>query len=179
MGHGESTHGLYAGGARLPSGIDFHIFFQTMHTSGIWHELLGFLPTLSSAMNATSLNQHHSEPTGSRQEPISSTEMSTAQLLDLIRGTLLPDVQRLVNQTRADDIAALLHSINVKPQPSTVFRNACKTRLSSSQLLDLRKFLGDPQATFKTPQQAEVMAALASNEPSLMVIGPTGLYTCS
>ena len=57
MGHGELMHSLYAGDERLPSGIDFHIFFSSMKTSRIWHELLGFPPTLFHAMNATRPNQ--------------------------------------------------------------------------------------------------------------------------
>ena len=105
MGHGETTHNLYAGDARLPSGIDFHLFFRSMKTSGIWHELLGFPPTLSQDMNATS--SHH----------------------------------------------------------------------SPSRLSDLRNFLNNPDARFKTSQQAEVSEAIAVGEPSLLVIGPTGLFS--
>jgi hypothetical protein len=41
-GHSEDIHGLYASDARLPSGMDFHVFFDSMRTSGIWHKLVGF-----------------------------------------------------------------------------------------------------------------------------------------
>jgi hypothetical protein len=41
-GHGEETHALYAADLRLPAGIDFHVFFNTMRTSRIWHDLAGF-----------------------------------------------------------------------------------------------------------------------------------------
>lgn len=41
-GHGDGMHTLYSGDIRLPSGIDFHKFFETMRVSGIWHKLIGF-----------------------------------------------------------------------------------------------------------------------------------------
>lgn len=47
------------------------------------------------------------------------------------------------------------------------------------RLSDLRSFLDNPNARFKTSQQAEVSEAIARGEPSLLVIGPTGLFSSS
>ena len=181
MGHGETTHNLYAGDARLPSGIDFHVFFCSMKTSGIWHDLLGFPPTLSKDMNTTS--SHHSiqdppppPPVGKQLATITPT--STVSTLEEIKTSLLPDLLRLINQTRANDIATLLSSIGIKPQPTASTYDGRDIIASPSCLSDLRNFLNNPDARFKTSQQAEVTEAIAVGEPSLLVIGPTGLFSC-
>ena len=188
MGHGETTHNLYAGDARLPTGIDFHVFFRSMKTSGIWHELLGFPPTLSADMNTT--GSHHSiqnTPLPPPRRRLATTApMSVELTLEGIKTSLLPDLLRLINQTRANDIATVLSSIGVKPQSSTLSSIGVEPQSSTStyvgrritpspsRLSDLRNFLNNPDARFKTSQQAEVSEAIAVGEPSLLVISPTG-----
>ena len=181
MGHGETTHNLYAGDARLPSGIDFHVFFRSMKTSGIWHELLGFPPTLSKDMNTTSSHRSIQDPpspppVGKQLATITPTSMVST--LEDIKTSLLPDLLRLINQTRANDIATLLSSIGIKPHPTASTYDGRDIIASPSRLSDLRNFLNNPDARFKTSQQAEVSEAIAVGEPSLLVIGPTGLFSC-
>jgi hypothetical protein len=72
-------------------------------------------------MNATS--SHHSiqdppSPPPVRKQLATITPMSVVPTLEEIKTSLLPDLLRLINQTRANDIATLLSSIGVKPQPT-------------------------------------------------------------
>jgi hypothetical protein len=171
MGHSEATHALYASDARLPSGIDFHVFFASMKTSGIWHELIGFPPNLSGAMNAP-----RGLPQACGEKVVVPTTSSPVQLVEQIRASLTADILRTINLTRASDLAALLNEIGVKPQPrGTPADRDDSVAVSPTRLIDLRRLLGDPQARFKSSQQAIVSEVLASGEPSLLIIGPTGL----
>jgi hypothetical protein len=44
-----------------------------------------------------------------------------------------------------------------------------------SRLRDLRAFLQDSKAAFKHPQQALATELIASKNPSILLIGPTGV----
>ena len=175
MGHSEATHALYAADARLPTGIDFHTFFSSMKTSGIWHELLGFEPTLSLSMNSTASECNKGREQGASESQVQlSSSALTPQLAEQISASLIPSVLRLITHTRAGDLASVLDSINIKPQPPTSGTCSPAIDVCPFRLAHLRRFLGDPKGRFKTQQQAEVTEVLARADPSVMVIGPTG-----
>jgi hypothetical protein len=179
-GHSEETHTLYAGDARLPVGIDFHIFFDTIRTSGVWHRLVGFTnfgqPSLLEAMSHLP-GQTNREPAISpsleKVPPVSSTE----SIAEGIERKILPDILQAITQSRANDLAALLNSLGINPQspPSRALTQPVTHTLHPSRLQDLRKFLKNDSASFKDPQQALALELIRGREPSLLVIGPTGM----
>ena len=176
-GHSEETHTLYAGDARLPAGMDFHTFFDSMRTSGVWHRLVGFTnfgrPSLLEAMER--LPGHN------------NTELAISPALDKVPraspaesmaegSKMLSDILQAITQSRANDIAALLDSMGVNPQsaPSRALTQPVTHMIHPSRLHDLRKFLNNDSASFKDPQQALALELIRGKEPSLLVIGPTG-----
>lgn len=175
MGHSEATHGLYAADARLPAGIDFHVCFQSMKTSGIWHDLLGFPPVLvnriqESANSITSFSHKHGAA------PAPTNNGSTSDVSSVFKSAILPELSRMQSRDRAADFASLLHFM--KTEGGQVASGMCKDLIGTMsvhphRLIALRRLLRDESAFFKTPQQAEAVEAIASQEPSLLIIGPT------
>jgi hypothetical protein len=182
-GHSEGIHTLYAADVRLPAGIDFHVFFDTMRTSGVWHSLIGFSdsskPGLLEAMRCMP-----SEAAGTLSIPPAVENVSfTTDVLEKFKQTILPDFMRAISQSRANDLACLLDSVgvNVESPPSRPLVQPVTHMPHPSRLRDLRVFLKDGSASFKDPQQAEALELIRGREPSLLVIGPTGMkfmYLC-
>ncbi|KAF8659292.1 hypothetical protein AX14_007585 [Amanita brunnescens Koide BX004] len=98
----------------------------------------------------------------------------TPQLAEQISASLIPSILRLITHTRAGDLASVLDSINVKPQPPTSSACSPVINICPFRLAHLQCFLGDPKGHFKTQQQAEVTEVLARADLSIMVFGPTG-----
>ena len=184
MGHSEAVHALYASDSRLPAKIDLHIFFQTMRTSGLWHELVGLKSNLLQDMNnsrsstVTDRHQPHRLAIGhapNGTELLSST--SITHITEAVKKVLVPEIVQAISQTRANDLASLLDAIGVNVQ-TPVSPSALDLSLTyithPSRLQDLQKFLGDNDATFKHPQQALATKLIASKNPSILLIGPTG-----
>jgi hypothetical protein len=175
MGHSEHVHHLYASDAALPLGIDFHRFFQTMKTSGIWHELLGFEPQLARAMTNGDNHSGIYQANNYSLIPALPNHAGTG-LAEEIKALLLPDILRYQSLTRANDLASLLQALGIKLQPEVVSHPRSITKhLNPTRLCDLRRFLRNPSARFKTPQQAEAVEVLASGDPSVLIVGPTGM----
>ena len=174
-GHGEIVHSLYASDARLPGGIDFHMFFDTMRASGVWHSLIGFSqPSLLEAMERRGeISLPATLPTTLEQNVSSS---STVDIAEEVKRRLLPDLLQAASQTRANDLACLLNSlgINLASPPSQALTQPVTHMMHPSRLRDLRTFLGDDSAVFKDPQQSLALELIRGKEPSLLVIGPTG-----
>lgn len=91
MGHSEHVHHLYASDAALPMGIDFHRFFQTMKTSGVWHELLGFEPQLARAMTNGENRSGIHQANNNSLIPALPNRVGTG-LAEEIKALLLPDI---------------------------------------------------------------------------------------
>jgi hypothetical protein len=188
MGHGEATHALYAPDARLPAKVDFHIFFQTMRASGLWHELVGLQSNLLRDMNRrnagdlaviertqrSECNPGHSSGT---MPQLSSDFVSS--IAEEVKKVLMPEIVRAIVQTRANDLASLLNAVglNVQSPPSQPFPDSMPpTHIAHpSRLRDLRAFLGNENAAFKHTQQALATELIASKNPSILLIGPTGM----
>ena len=171
-GHSEKVHSLYASDARLPAGIDFHVLFDTMRASGVWHSLLEFShisqPSLLEAM------KHRDEislPT-TLPTPISSA----VDIAEEVKRRILPDLLQAASQTRANDLACLLNSLglNLASPPSQALTQPVTHMMHPSRLRDLRTFLGDISAGFKDPQQSLALELIRGEEPSLLIIRPTG-----
>jgi hypothetical protein len=181
-GHGEGVHALYASDSRLPAGIDFHSFFETMRVSGIWHSLLQFSqysqPTLLESMGRIPSHigspSHIFEP---RTEGYSSP--STADIAEEVKRQILPDILQAISQSRANDLAHLLDNAGIVPQspPSQALTQLVTHVMHPSRLHDLRTFLNDTSASFKDPQQALALELIRGREPSILLIGPTGELT--
>jgi hypothetical protein len=182
LGHSESTHSLYAADARLPSRIDFHVVFQTMRASGTWHDLVGFRSTLLSDMNC----RHRKIPADRVQGEESVGRSASTSLRDYlpvindiaeqVRKALIPDIVHLNSQTRANDLASLMDAVGIGLQSpiSQPLGQSPTHILHPSRLRDLRTFLKDENASFKTTQQALAVELIASKNPSVLLIGPTG-----
>lgn len=177
-GHSEGVHSLYASDARLPAGIDLHVFFDTMRASGIWHSLLEFShvsqPSLLQAM------KHRGEislPTTPPTTLENNVSISAVDIAEEVKRRILPDILQAVSQTRANDLACLLNSlgINLASPPSQALTQPVTHMMHPSRLRDLRTFLGDDSAVFKDPQQSLALELIRGKEPSLLVIGPTGM----
>jgi hypothetical protein len=188
LGHSEETHSLYASDARLPAKFDLHVFYQTMRISGIWHDLLGWESSLLRDMSRRkTCSRIPAEPAQQREgDPChfaSSTPMLPSSLLSRIseevKKALLPEIVRALVQTRADDLASLLDAVGFNLQtpasqpPPDLMPITHITH--PSRLRDLRLFLRDSKAAFKHPQQALATELIASRNPSILLIGPTGL----
>jgi hypothetical protein len=143
-GHSEAIHGLYASDARLPAGIDFHVFFDSMRTSGIWHDLVGFSrfsqPSLLEAM------QRKGEialpmvlPTTS-EGGVTASLPSATDIAEEVKRMILPDILQAVSQSRANDLACLLNNLgmNVQSPPSQGLTQPVTHMMHPSRLRDLR-----------------------------------------
>jgi hypothetical protein len=185
MGHSDETHSLYASDVRLPAKIDLHIFFQTMRTSGLWHELVGWESSLLRDMDRGSTRDRTAvERTlqcgNLSGRPASDVPLSLASsIAEKVKKMLLPEIVRAIIQTRADDLASLLDAVGVDvqtPASRPLSDAALVTHMSHpSRLRDLRVFLQDSRATFKHPQQALATELIASKNPSILLIAPTGM----
>jgi hypothetical protein len=87
---------------------------------------------------------------------------------------MLPDILETISQSRANDLACLLGSMGMDPQ-SPPSRPLVTHMMHPSRLHDLRTFLKNDSASFKDPQQALALELIRGKEPSLLVIGPTGM----
>jgi hypothetical protein len=157
-GHSEGVHTLYASDVRLPAGTDFHVFFDTMRTSGIWHSLVGFWhfqqPSLLEVMNRKG---ETALPTASPTTSEGDVSIPSAtEIADEIKRMVLPDILQAVSQSRANDLAGLLNSLGLKldSPPPQALAQPVSHMLHPSRLRDLRTFLKDDSVTFKDPQQS-------------------------
>jgi hypothetical protein len=180
-GHGEGIHALYAADVHLPAGIDFHMFFDTMRTSGVWHDLVGFSrfsqPTLLEAMMSMPRETDLMLPMISPAVDGGSAGPSTVDITEDVKRKILPDVLQAISQSRANDFAYLLESVglNLSSPPSPALTQPVTHTMHPSRLRDLRTFLNNDSASFKNPQQALALELIRAKEPSLLVIGPTGM----
>ena len=175
-GHNPTTHALYAPDVRLPGGIAFHAVFQTMRVSGIWHDLLGISSTLLQDMSCNHVAGTVAlRQVGETSYPCQSFP-STRAIAETVKNILLPEMVRIQTQTRANDLASLLDAIayDLRTPPSHPLSQPVTHILHPSRLRDLRSFLKDDHATFRHPQQALATELIASKNPSLLLIGPTG-----
>jgi hypothetical protein len=182
-GHNVETHALYAPDARLPGGIDFHVFFSTMRISGAWHNLLNFRSTLArdlsigDVLTSTSkqLDLTVDHPQGRPHFP------SAEVIAEAVRKLVIPDFVRLQSQTRANDLASLLDAVgcDLRSPSSHSLAQPVTYIMHPSRLLDLRKFLADDCAAFKHTQQALATELIASKNASILLIGPTGKWSAN
>ena len=180
-GHSEGIHALYAADVRLPSGIDFHKFFDTMRTSGTWHSLVGFpnfsRPSLLEAMRHMPCQTKTSPPSESVSTAVHGrSSLSTVDIAEEVKRMILPDILQAITQSRANDISHLLDSlgINLQSPPSRALTQPVTHIMHPSRLRDLQIFLKNDSASFKHPQQVLALELICGKEPSLLVIGPTG-----
>lgn len=182
-GHSEGIHTLYAADVRLPVGIDFHSFFDTMRTSGIWHNLVGFSnfsrPSLLEAMRCMPCERIEALPILPSVDN-SLINSSTDNIAQEVKRRILPDILQAISQSRANDLACLLDNvgINLQSRPSPALTQPVSHMIHPSRLHDLRIFLKDKSASFKDPQQALALEMIRGKEPSLLVIAPTGTRFC-
>jgi hypothetical protein len=176
LGHGDKAHGLYAGDSRIPSGVDFHRFFQTMLASAVWHDLVGFPPTLLNSM--TQRYQNIPESGRSNQNVIAQVNNTLPNAQDIaaeVAKLIFPEFHRMHTQTRANDLASFLDAIGLDLQtPPSLPLEQITHVAHPSRIGALRKFLQDDKATFKHPQQALAVEFMASGNPSVLFVGPTG-----
>lgn len=179
-GHGPKSHSLYAGDSRIPGGIDFHSFFQTMLASGVWHELLGFPPVLLDSMTQTRTRVTGSSvitDTAFDKGDVRTSILADAKLIATeVAKAIIPDFHRMHAQTRANDLASFLHvlGLDLRTCSSLPFEKTPTHVAHPSRILALRQFLRDDKATFKHPQQALAVELMASGYSSVLLIAPTG-----
>ena len=179
-GHSEVIHGLYASDARLPAGMDFHVFFDSMRTSGIWHNLIGFSPfSQPSLLEAMARKGKVVSPVvlpTTLEGVVTRSLPSATDIAEEVKRIIFPDILQAVSQSRANDMACLLHSLglNVQSPLSQGLTQPVTHMMHPSRLCDLRTFLKDDSATFKDPQQSLALELIRRKEPSLLVVGPTG-----
>ena len=179
-GHGEDLHDLYAADVRLPSGIGFHRFFETMRTSGTWHSLVEFSSQRSLLNDMTRMPSRIDDgalSAGSPSEECCSALFSTRDIAEEVKKRILPDILETISQSRANDLACLLDGMGMNPQSSQSrpLMQPVTHMMHPSRLHDLRTFLKNDSASFKDPQQALALELIRGKEPSLLVIGPTGM----
>jgi hypothetical protein len=180
MGHSNKAHALYAADSRLPSGMDFHIFFQTMFASAFWHDLLGFTPTLLNSMKL------HGPRIPQQAEahvvaPRNATLPTAKDIAAEVMGIILPEMQRMHTQTRANDLASFLDVIGFDLQTSLSQPPAPPPTqvVHPSRIAALRRFLHDVGASFKHPQQGLAVELMANGNSSLLLVAPTGMTSIS
>jgi hypothetical protein len=181
-GHSKEAHGLYAGDARIPNGIDFHRFLQTMLASGGWQDLVGFPPILLNSMT-----QRYKQLKGKSRDDAAPPATKTSILespkdvaAELAR-TIIPEFYRMQTQTRANDLASFLDAIGLdlqtppSPLSSTASHQSSILVAHPSRIIALRRFLRDDKASFKDPQQALAVEFMAQGNSSILLIAPTGM----
>lgn len=180
-GHSEGIHGLYASDVRLPAGINFHAFFDSMRMSGLWHDLVGFShssqPSLLEAMQCKGeISPHVVSPT-TVDGGVTAPVPSAMEVAEEVKRMILPNILQAVSQSRANDLACVLNNLGMKIQspPSQSLTQPVTHMMHPSRLRDLRAFLKDDCATFKDPQQSLALELIRGKEPSLLVVGPTGV----
>ena len=178
-GHSEGMHGQYTADSHLPAGIDFHTFFEIMQVSGVWHELIGFLPIsqptlLEAMMHIPSYIGKASHIFMPRTE--GNLMPSTADIAEEVKHQILPDILQAISQSHANDLAYLLDHIGIVSQspPSWALMQPVTHIMHPSWLHDLCTFLNDDSASFNDPQQALALKMIHGREPSILLIGPTG-----
>jgi hypothetical protein len=180
-GHSPGMHAQYASDVRLPSGIDFHIFFDTMRLSGAWHRLVDFShfsqPTLLEAISHILYPRVIGLPSSTSRDPEGSTFVSRiVKVADEVKRQILPDIFRAISRSCENDLGNLLHSVGVAvaSPPSQALTQPVTHLMHPSCLRDLRTFLRNDSASFKDPQQALALELIRGKEPSVLVVGPTG-----
>jgi hypothetical protein len=179
MGHGERTHALYAGDERLPHSIDFHVCYATIRMSASWQRLLGFETTRFSGIpgGLSAVVPHHTNGECSAEARPLLTQVT--EIVEQVKASIIPELVRMLSHTRANDLASLLTTFGVDPQKQAGEpgnEDATRVVPHPSRLRDLRRFLCNDEAFFKTPQQAEAVEIIASKPASLLLIGPTGKH---
>jgi hypothetical protein len=114
---------------------------------------------------------------GSPSDHCPSTLFSATDLAEEVKRRILPDILETISQSRANDLACLLDGMGMNPQspPSQALMQPVMHMMHPSGLHDLRTFLKNNSASFKDPQQALALELIRGKEPSLLVIGPTGM----
>jgi hypothetical protein len=182
MGHDMHTHGLYSADSRLPGCMDFHKVFQTMLSSAVWHEILGFNPTLLNAM--THVHPGLSELRRVNDPRLTVTNRNTSALPTAkeiaieVTKFITPELDRICTHSRANDLASFLDvmEVDVRTPISRPLPQLSSYIAHSSRVGALRRFLKDENATFKHPQQALAVEFMANSNSSLLIIAPTGKY---
>jgi hypothetical protein len=181
LGHGVNTHSLYASDSRLPSGIDFHRFFQTMLASAVWHDLLGYPPTLLDSMTSHQRSVMECSTNGvtvtSANIPV-DIKATAAEVTKMI----LPEIRQMLAHTRANDLASFLDVVGIGLQTPASHSRDCVVShvMHPSRLATLRGFMQDNEATFNHPHQALAVELIASGTLSILLIAPTGTWAnCS
>ena len=108
--------------------------------------------------------------------PVAHPSLGTS-IAEEVKALLLPELMRSYALARANDMASLINVSGAKLQSDTMPlpQRVVTRHLQPGRLVDLRTFLHDSSAMFKTPQQAEAVEILASDISSLLVVGPTGM----
>jgi hypothetical protein len=184
MGHSDMMHSLYAANTRLPAEINFHVFFQMMRTSGVWHHLVGFTgsrllhdmePRDHISIEMPAQHDHRSDCSSDPKH--FSSSLSTMNIAEWqVKKILISDLVRIHMQMQANDLVSLLDTVgfNLESSSSRALAQPVTHLLHPSWLDDLWGFLGNDSASFKHPQQAEAVELIASKTPSILLIGPTG-----
>lgn len=186
MGHSEKTHRLYAGDSRLPSQIDLHTCIQTMRLSTAWHRLIGYKgPCPFDRVGP----QRSLEPctVASLASQTEALDFVLSDLGDVIVEQLLqkalPEFVRIYSQTRANDLATLIHATGLGRNVNETYHE--KDRRSSgsvtqlvhpSRLYYLRQLIADPNASFQDAEEALAVELIAQKAPCVLFITTTGKF---
>jgi len=114
---------------------------------------------------------------GTGHELSTNTMSSVIGIAEAVKKTLIPDMVQLISQTHANNLASLLDAVGVDIQSpvSWPLGEPVTHLLHPSQLWDLKKLLGDDRVTFRHTQQALAAELITSRNPSILLIGPTGM----
>ena len=113
----------------------------------MWHELIGFEPQLTRAMNGSGdLDDIHTTG-GFVDRSVSLTHLSCGGcgtvLIQELKAQLLPDLFRFYSLSQVTDLASLIQVLGIKiPQSPPSTWRPVTDYMSGFQLHDLRKFLG-------------------------------------
>jgi len=149
-----------------------------MRISASWHDLLGFSSTLLRDMSigCDVVMKHQGQFNRIEQQSLDQSFPSVKAIAEAVKKSLIPDMVRIQAQTRANDLAWLLDAVgyDLHSPPSRPLAQPVTHIMHPSRLQDLRNFLEDDRAAFKHTQQALAVELIASKNPSILLIGPTG-----
>jgi hypothetical protein len=160
----------YAGDATIPSGVHMDILKGTMLASGVWHELIG----LSTEIKDSFAFGRRPCDTVVQMANIPSVNISElARLLNPAIKSLGIDITGSVQEFIFNSVAEA-RAVKLSEQlPRGI--GGSYNAIPLSRLAALRDFLGDPNATWKSSEQAQATDAMIRREEHLIYQSNTGL----
>lgn len=182
-GHTSHTANTwYAREKGLPQGVSPSTITSYERASNWWHYITGMVPGLERYFNFLMYFSGEDElkDTGEVKLPREASNIY-ASLEASISKRVASSVRGSVQEMRSEIIEAITVGFSTLPvkgggEPTTsVSPKIARVYPHPSLLTNLASFLSNPNASFKTPEQAEALEVAINGKEHLLLIGPTAM----